>query len=45
MGNKNVPEKIAKSMKWPEMSKKPFTYIPAGNDQIPSIKRQPKEKR
>ena len=40
-----MPDKIAKSMKWPELSKKPFTYIPAGNDQVSPFKRQPKDKR
>lgn len=37
-----MPEKIAKSMRWPDSSKKPFTYIPTGS---PSPKIQPKDKR
>lgn len=37
-------ESIARTFNWPENSKKPFTYMPAGNDS-PLSRRPPKEKR
>ena len=35
--NKNVPETIAKNLKWTEM--KPFTYMSPGNERVNIDKR------